>query len=138
GFLRDRLPGAGGDRRVRRDRVPATLAAIAGRQTGEPGPGRVHAPQRAALGVVAVEVAGVDLDQADGAGGGEGEQDPVVAGSALAAGLPAVAHVRGAAGGDQVVHRREEHVAAGERAAAMAQRGEVELARLEPGPGVVV
>src|SRR5690606_39516616 len=119
GFLRDRLPGAGGDRRVRRDRVPATLAAIAGRQTGEPGPGRVHARQRAALGVVAVEVAGVDLDQRDAAGGGEGDQDPVVPGPALASGLPAAAHVGRAAGGDEVVHRREEHVAARERPTAV-------------------
>ena len=52
---------------------------------------------RAAIGEVALEVVGVDLDRRDRAARAEPDQDPVVAGRALAPRLPAAAHVLGPA-----------------------------------------
>jgi hypothetical protein len=72
-------------------------------------------------------VVGVHLDEAERALHAELEQRPVVAGAAAALGLPALAHVHGAAGHDQVVAHAEEHVAAREHLGAALGRGHVEL-----------
>ena len=100
----------------------------AGDQVGDPRARRVDALERAAIRVVALEVVGVDLDRVERAAGAEADQDPVVAGRALAPRLPAAAHVLGPARQEQVVHRAEEGVGAGEGEPAVAHRREIDAA----------
>ena len=81
-----------------------------------------------ALRVVALEVVGVDLDPLEEAGRPESQDQPVVAGTAAAAGLPAVPHVRGAARHDQVVLGAEVHVARAEDEPAVPDGGQIQQA----------
>ena len=106
---------------------------------------RRHAPlglvddggfDRAALGVVALEVSGVDLDAADLPLGAETDNRPVVAGTAAAARLPPVAHVRRAIRHQHVARLAEEAIAAVDDVGAVRDGGEIDLraAREERAP----
>ena len=78
------------------------------------------------VGVVALELVGVDFDFSDRAGQPELQDDPIVSGTAAAFCFPPVAHVLGATGHDQIVHRTEKHVATGERHSAIFDGREID------------
>ena len=86
---------------------------------------RVADFERAALRGVALEVVGVDLDPLDRPAGRQPNDGPVVPGTTTTLGLPAIAHVGGAARQDEVVPVAEEHVAAPDDQAAVLERGEI-------------
>src|SRR5438093_9073870 len=92
-------------RGARQELTPLDIAEVLGLR-GQ------RALQAACARRVALEVARVDLHAANGAGGAETNDGPVVARATPPLRFPAVAHVRGVAGHDQVVARTEEHVAA--------------------------
>ena len=109
--------------------VSASTTALAG----------VAGVDRATIRVVAFEVIGVDHDLLDVPAPAELDDRPVVSRPAAAPGLPAVAHVRGAAGHDQVLLRAEEHVARRHHDATVLDRGEIDEPRwsgasASPGP----
>ena len=77
---------------------------------------------------VALEVPRIHLDPPDRPRCGEADDRPVVSRSAPPPGLPAVAHVRGVAGHDQVVPRSKEHVAARDDETAVLGSPEIDFA----------
>src|SRR5215213_558818 len=81
--------------------------------------------ERTALGEVTLEVRGVHFDAAYVSARAELYHAPVVAGAASSFSLPAVAHVGGAAGHDEVVTVAEELVARGDDEPAVLDRREV-------------
>ena len=81
----------------------------------------------AAVRVVAFEVQGVDDDAFDFARGAQRDDDPVVARRAAAGGFPTVAHVDAATRVEDVAHATEMLIGAGQCAAAIECRGQVEL-----------
>ena len=80
---------------------------------------------------------GVDFHPPHHALQGQLDVDPIVSRPAPPPRFPAIAHVRRAAGHDQVVFRAEEHVAAAQHLAAVLGRGEIDLLA-EPSQAVPV
>ena len=70
---------------------------------------------RTHVGVVPLKVIGVDFDFADRTRQSELQDNPIVSGTAPAFCFPPVSHILGTTGHDEIIHRTEEHVAAGQR-----------------------
>ena len=80
------------------------------------------------VGKVALEVIGVDLDDARHAARAEANHDPVMARSAATPRLPTRTHVARSSRQQQVVHAAEMRVRAGESERAIFERAQIEAA----------
>src|SRR5438067_974726 len=90
--------------------------------------GGVACLERAAIGVVALEMRCIDRDAVDRAARAQPDDDPIVPWTSPAACFPTVAHVRSAARHDQVLPRSEEHVARGYHQPAVLDCGQIDIA----------
>jgi hypothetical protein len=87
---------------------------------------QVDALDHAASRRFTLEVAGIDLETVDGAGGAQPDDRPIVAWAAAAAGLPSIGHASRRPGLDQIVARAEEHIAAGLDDRAILESGKID------------
>ena len=69
---------------------------------------------------------GIDVDLSNPSAMSETQDDPIMAGLAPAASLPAIRHGRTLSGQQQIAHRPVVLVIAGERNAAMQSRGQID------------
>ena len=83
------------------------------------------------VGEVSFEVIRIDFDAADIPWNAQLQDDPVIARATATLGFPAVAHVFGAAGHEQVERRSVELIARGDRAASVFNCCEIDLPTCE-------
>src|SRR5260221_6929278 len=128
GAARHELPGermqlVRAELRPRQDLLPTRGIACKRREARL---SRPAAFEGGALRVASLEMVRVDLDPVEDSGGAEPQDEPIMSRTAPPTRLPAVAHVRGAAGHDQVVLGAEVHVAGAEDEPAVPDRRQVE------------
>src|SRR5438034_696038 len=80
---------------------------------------------------IALEMIRVELRAYDRAASREANDRPVVSGASAPFRLPAVSHMRGAAGQDEVLSMAEEHVAANDHVTAVLHRRQIDTVTLE-------